>query len=249
MNRLAMVSLCLLSTSVMFACGEEQEQLSSPVQELEAASEIAPLCTTNQVPTLSGPSSAVTRSGVYSSSYEAWQAFDSNSSNMWISAEFQPAWIAFNFGSTRNITSYAINFNNGSLTSRAPRDWSLQGWSGSSWINVDTRSAQTGWLGVERRVYSVAAPGNYSQYRLYVTDDNDSRAGVVVISMTRLELMGCTPSTCNFNDVCEPGRGETSVNCPNDCYCGDGICEARERTTCREDCGGPPCRIPPCDPI
>lgn len=246
MNRLVMVSLCLLSSSVMLACGSEPEQLSSPLEELEAASEITPLCTTNRVPTLSGPSAAVSRSGVYDSSYEAWQAFDGTSS-MWISGVFEtPAWIAYNFGSTQTITSYAINFNNGDLTSRAPRDWSLQGWNGSSWINVDTRSAQTGWLGVERRAYTVASPGGYSQYRLYVTDDNDSRAGVVVISMNRLELMGCAPSVCDFDNVCELGRGETSINCPSDCYCGDGVCEPRERTTCREDCGSIPCRVPPC---
>lgn len=145
------------------------------------------------VPTLSGPSSGVTRSGVYSSSYEAFNAFDGNDNSMWISAVYQtPAWIGYEFaGQPRKVTRYAIRFVNGSLTSRAPRDFTLQGWSGSSWVVVDARSGETNWPRVGRREFIVASPGSYSKYRLNVTDDNDTRSGVVVISMGRLELTGC----------------------------------------------------------
>jgi hypothetical protein len=59
-----------------------------------------------------------------------------------------PVKIAYRWGDgPRNVTSYAITFVNGSLTSRAPRDWTFEGWNGSSWIVIDTRSAQTSWLG------------------------------------------------------------------------------------------------------
>jgi hypothetical protein len=150
----------------------------------------------NIIPALIGSSGRVTRSGVYSVDYEAWKAFDGDNASMWISATFQtPAWISYNFGSPQIVTQYAITFSNGSLTTRAPKDWTLQGWSGSAWVNIDTRSGQINWAGTERRQYSIAAPGNYSQYRLNIIDDNDSRTGVVVISIGRLEFIaqpGCS---------------------------------------------------------
>jgi hypothetical protein len=135
----------------------------------------------------------VTRSGVYSSAYEAWQAFDSSDGTMWLSENGEtPAWLAYQWSNgPRMVTHYAIKFVNGGLTSRAPRDWTFEGGDGGAWTVLDTRVAQTGWVDKERREYSVPAPASYSQYRLNVSDDNDTRSGVVVISIGRLELIGC----------------------------------------------------------
>jgi hypothetical protein len=145
-----------------------------------------------QVPVLTGNTSAVSTSGVYSSSYPAWQVFDAPLSTMWISAVFQtPAWIGYEWSSPRFIKQYSITYKNGSITSRAPKDWALQGWTGSSWTNVDIRTNQVGWLGSETRHYTVTTPGSYKKYRLQVTDDNDARTGIVVISMGGLSLKGC----------------------------------------------------------
>jgi hypothetical protein len=195
-------TLPMLLIGLLMACGREEAGDAELDLDLERAdSELASVlqgCDANQVPAMTGPSApsgVVTRSGSYSAQYEAWQAFDGNASSadMWISAVFQtPAWLGYEWvDGPRTVTRYAINFSNGSLTSRAPRDWTLQGWTGSAWVVVDTRSAQTGWLGTERREYTVASPGSYSKYRLHVTDDNDERAGVVVVSINRLELLGC----------------------------------------------------------
>ena len=159
----------------------------------ESAAVTATGCGDQLVPVLTGPSAAVTASGLYGGGYEAWRAFDGSTSSMWISGVFQtPAWIAHEWADgPRTVTSYAIHFVNGTLTSRAPRDWTFQGWDGARWVVLDRRTRQTGWLGNERREFTVAAPGAYAKYRLHVTDDNDARAGVVVISMGRLELLGC----------------------------------------------------------
>lgn len=154
------------------------------------------------VPTLTGSSTKVTTSGVYSSSYPGWLAFD-NSSSSWLSETFEtPAWIAYDFGTSTYISHYTITNTNGSLVSRAPKDFKLQGWNGSSWVTVDNRTNQTNWISGLQRTYNVATPGSYSKYRLYITDDNDSRTGVVVISIGNLELLGCEqpplipPSAC-----------------------------------------------------
>jgi hypothetical protein len=55
------------------------------------------------------------------------------------------------------------------------------------------------------------------------------------------------PPVCNNDTVCDPG--ENNMNCPNDCYCGNGTCEAdapdgEDAFTCPQDCGyelGSPC--------
>ncbi|MCH9649588.1 MAG: discoidin domain-containing protein [Deltaproteobacteria bacterium] len=146
------------------------------------------------VPTLTGNSSAVSTSGIFSSSYPAWKAFDGSNSSMWISQVWEtPAWIAYNFGSSRRVTQYSLNNTNGSLTSRAPKNFTLQGSNnGFIWLTLDTRNNQTGWVSGTPRTYTVANPGNFSRYRLHITDDNDSRLGVVVISLGNLEFRDCS---------------------------------------------------------
>lgn len=136
------------------------------------------------------PSGLVTQSSIFSSSYPGWRAFDSNDNSMWISAVGQtPAWIGYEFASgPKRIVSYAIKYVNGSIRTRAPKNWTLQGWIGFSWVVIDTRTNQTNWAGIEERSYTVSAPGFYSRYRLNITEDNDPRAGVVVISIGKLSL-------------------------------------------------------------
>jgi hypothetical protein len=181
----------------IIGCGAPGAELTddSDAYELESASQ-ALTCESDAVPAMTGLDSAegtITRSGVYSSSYEATNAFDGKGS-LWISAVNQtPAKLGYQFKTgPRTVSGYAIKFANGSLTSRAPKDWTLRGFNGSSWVVVDTRSNETNWAGVERRVYAVSSPGAYSAYELNITDDNDTRAGVVVASIDELELFDCS---------------------------------------------------------
>jgi hypothetical protein len=168
-----------------------------PIATVVAAMFSPPGCVeTSHVPIMTEPtepSGIATSSGVYDSNYEAWQTFDSSKDTGWISKlEQTPAWVAYEWPSgTHFISRYAIHFTNGALTSRAPLDWTLQGWNGSVWSVVDTRNGETNWGGSERREYTVTSPGWYKGYRLHVTDDNDARAGVVVISIGRFQLLGC----------------------------------------------------------
>lgn len=154
-------------------------------------------CATNLVPTLTAATSGgVINSGSYNStSYDAWQAFDASDTSMWISPSGQnPTWIGYSWGDgPRTVLSYAITYANGTILTRAPSAWTLQGLMGDVWVTLDSRVAQTNWAGFERRVYAVAAPGSYPQLRLSFTDDNDPSAGIVVISVGRIELLGCPP--------------------------------------------------------
>ncbi len=146
----------------------------------------------DQVPTLSGSSSNVATSGQFDSSYPGWKVFD-GAGSMWLSETWEtPAWISYQFSGTKKIDRYSIQYTNGSITSRAPKNFTLQGLSGGTWVTLDTRTNQTGWQGNETRAYTVANPGYYSRYRLHVTDDNDSRSGIVVLSIGELTLETCS---------------------------------------------------------
>jgi hypothetical protein len=154
-------------------------------------------CTaSNQVPVMTGPNAPrgiVTRSGIYTSTDEAWQAFDATTWSAWISETWtsSPVWIGYEWtDGPRSITHYKLTFSNPGLTGRAPRDWTLQGWDGTRWVTVDARTGETGWAGQETRHFSVSSPGAYSKYRLHITEDNDSRAVIVAVSLDRLELIG-----------------------------------------------------------
>jgi hypothetical protein len=147
----------------------------------------------NAVPIMSSanaPSGSVQQSGSYGSTYDAWKAFDADPSSQWLSAlNAAPATIGYQWANgPREIRRYALSFANGALTSRAPKDWTLQGNNGAGWVVLDRRQGQSNWRGVERREYSVASPGAYSAYRFSFTDDNDARAGIVVISLGGIEL-------------------------------------------------------------
>jgi hypothetical protein len=65
-----------------------------------------------------------------------------------------------------------------------------------------------------------------------VTDD-DCDTGEVCLSES------CIASDCNYDGLCEsPEWDETSLNCPSDCSCGDGLCDSSESSTsCSLDCG------------
>ena len=148
---------------------------------------------TNQIPPLVGEAGTASTSGSYNGDYEAWRAFDHSGATMWLSEVWKsPAWIAYDFGSRRFIDRYTISHNNGSLTSRAPKDFELQASNdGTIWITVDRRTDQTGWRSGSVRSYRVEHPGHYARYRLFITDDNDAREGIVVVSISALTLETC----------------------------------------------------------
>ncbi|WP_338866397.1 SBBP repeat-containing protein [Myxococcus stipitatus] len=188
----------LAGALALLGCQGEEPAVAESSDEGRVTQEVTSTTCFNTVPVMTGnttPTGIVTSSGIFDdmSDYAPWKAFDS-SYTFWLSPRGQtPAWLAYEFGGGKKVevTSYAIQYANGSITSRAPKDWKLEGWNGTAWVVVDTRSNQTNWAGNERREFTVASPGSYLKYRLLATDDNDSRAGIVTLSIGGLELFGC----------------------------------------------------------
>jgi sugar lactone lactonase YvrE len=169
----------------------------------------ADACTVSSTP---GPlipamSSNTSPSGIATASGENWPAsyaFDGTDATQWGSAinAGVPAWIAYEFPSAKTVTSYNLSFVNGSLWQRGPKNWTLQGWNGSSWVTVDTVNGETCWgnpagsassaCGAlnNQRTYTVDTPGSYIKYRLYVTRDNYETATPTMVTLGTFQLNG-----------------------------------------------------------
>jgi hypothetical protein len=161
--------------------------------ELRQASDgpLIPAMTSNTT-----PSGSVTRSGIYSSSYEAWKAFDGTTNSLWLSNMYTSSvWIGYEWGggALKVVNSYQIEYANGSCCEqRGPKNWTLQGWNGSVWVTVDTVTNQTGWYATSSRTFTVDAPGAYSRYQLNITADNYNNPTypVTLVSIAEIQLYG-----------------------------------------------------------
>jgi len=142
------------------------------------------------------PSGTVSSSGVYSATYQPWQAFDGTTNTIWLSNMYTSAvWVDYEWGggAYKLVNSYQLKYANGSCCEqRGPKNWTLQGWNGSSWVTVDTVSNQTGWYSNPTRTYTADNPGDYSKYRLNVTADNYNNATypITLVSIAELQFYG-----------------------------------------------------------
>ncbi|MCU0287024.1 MAG: discoidin domain-containing protein [Acidobacteria bacterium] len=141
------------------------------------------------------PSGTASASSIYDSTYPAWKAFDGNDESeawsRWISVYdygfTTPQWLSYEFTSPRRIDLYYILPEYGSSTKdRSPKNWTLEGWNGSTWVTLDTRTNilnDSVWNAGGLH-FSVTNPGYYTKYRLYVTAVNGSD----VVSIRQFKL-------------------------------------------------------------
>lgn len=142
------------------------------------------------VPNAWAGDAVVHTSGDFSSKYPGPQAFDGKRATMWISETYEtPAWIAYSFEAPTHLHRYVIVYSNGRIKTRSPKDFEFQGSNGEAWTTLDVQKDQVNWKGSEDRSYILENPGTYRHYRLLVTDDNDDRDDVVVISIGELQLI------------------------------------------------------------
>ena len=122
------------------------------------------------------PYGIVTCSSERTSSHVGWYAFDRNIDSTWGSTT-SSGWIAYEFSSAKTIQKYTITgYGDGSsggvFLQVNPKNWTFEGWNGSSWVVLDTRSNQTGWTVSETREYTVSNPTPYIKYRLNISANN-----------------------------------------------------------------------------
>jgi hypothetical protein len=116
---------------------------------------------------------AVTTSGEYDTSeaYVAWKAFDFNYglNESWIHTNGLPAgWLAYEFKTPKAINQYIILRTYQNTLSNMPRDWTFEGWSGSSWVILHTVTGNTA-LSYTGTFTNTTA---YKKYRINITSNN-----------------------------------------------------------------------------
>jgi sugar lactone lactonase YvrE len=157
--------------------------------------------TANAMTSNTAPANIASASTEY---WPAYYAFDNNTGTQWGSAidAGTPASLGYEFTSSKTVTDYVLTYVNGSIWERGPRDWTLQGWNGSSWVTVDTVVGETCWgnppgapsggCGATNniRTYTVDTPGSYTRYRLYFTKDNYMTATPHMITLGSVQFNG-----------------------------------------------------------
>lgn len=140
---------------------------------------VTPVMTGNTAPWGTAASSTA-------SSGSAYQVFDkTNATGMLLSG--LPATISFTFNngapsSTATVDAYWIKIPAGisGFTTRVPTEWKFQGYDGSNWVTLDSRTGETGWITGERRYYEFINETAYQAYRLYITANDEGGALIYV---------------------------------------------------------------------
>lgn len=120
---------------------------------------------------LTTPSGTV--SGAYSVGNE-WGPFNGAAGNFY-DPDHGNGWLQYDFaGSTTKVCdAYWIAAVAGN-PEYTPISWTFEGYDGSNWVVIDTRSAESGWSRSERRFYECANKIAFFAYRLNWSATNDS---------------------------------------------------------------------------
>jgi hypothetical protein len=130
-----------------------------------------PDMTSNSAP--SGTASASTNSST------AWRVFtDDGVTTAWESSSLTD-WLEYDFGSGNGIiaTRYKLT---GNGVSYEPKDWTFEGYNGSTWDTLDTQTGASAWSIPETRTFTFSNSTSYERYRWNVTN-NINGAGNIMI--------------------------------------------------------------------
>ncbi|HVY67566.1 MAG TPA: discoidin domain-containing protein, partial [Patescibacteria group bacterium] len=100
----------------------------------------------------------------------AINAFDNSTSTYWGSSQGAPYDLEYDFPVPSVVNKYVIIAS--AAGGDAPKDWQFQAWDGSTWVNLQSVSSQTGWAAYESRAFSLVNTTGYSKYRLYISTNN-----------------------------------------------------------------------------
>jgi hypothetical protein len=138
-----------------------------------SGSDIAPTMTGFTTPS----PNVVSSSGEYGSVYYSWNLFSHSTSGYEGLINSATGYVQLDLGSGNLLTvaGYSItgvNSAHASLGANA-KNWNLSGSNdGVNWTVLDTQTNQTGWLSLEVRSFSIAAPAAYRYYRWNITTNN-----------------------------------------------------------------------------
>ncbi|UED73233.1 hypothetical protein [Brevibacillus sp. DP1.3A] len=142
------------------------------------------------------PSGTAFSNSQYSSKYEAWRAFDGlnieNSENPSGDAggaqsgdlgdlKLNPFLLGYEFPTEKTVVKYALespNWSNG--VTQMAKNWTFEGWDGTSWNILHTVENETNWKINEVRNYQFTNEKSYKKYQIRVTANNGFKGYVYI---------------------------------------------------------------------
>ena len=161
---------------------------------------VVPLMTSNTLPGGTAGDSA--------SSAGAYAVFDRNS-DTFSNIDAVPCWWSYTFAgsSTRVVDAYWVRASpSPAAVSRSPATFMFEGYDGTNWVVLDTKTGETGWRSGEVRYYEIENRTAYRAYRLRVqttiNDDNDcqiAELGLHELATTQTPFNLTASSTAGIN--------------------------------------------------
>ncbi|MEA2036000.1 MAG: hypothetical protein U9O94_00720 [Nanoarchaeota archaeon] len=119
---------------------------------------------------------------------DAWKAFDDNDTSAFggFDATY-PKELAYQFVETKAIVKYTLR-SGSAWETQMPADFTFEGWDGSSWVLLDTQTAQTFTIN-EVKTYTIANTTEYLKYRLLVNSVGDAGSLMRIYGMEMFEAL------------------------------------------------------------
>jgi len=160
------------------------------------ATSMTPSGTGNTIPTMisnTAPTGTASASTILGASYDAYRAYDGDQNTGWI-ASIPTGWVSYDFGASKIITGYAVacvadsslSASSHVIGDYAPKSWTFEGWTGSTFVTLDAEFGQNNWSPGETRFFSFTNATAYSRYRLNVLSNNGAPQ-LIVGSLSLLE--------------------------------------------------------------
>ncbi|MEU8423262.1 ThuA domain-containing protein [Micromonospora sp. NPDC048835] len=129
------------------------------------------------------PVARVTASGENPPNETKEKLTDGDANTKWL-VRTPTGWVAYELAAAKRVTGYALTSANDS-SGRDPKDWTLQGSTdGQSWTDLDRRTGQTFPDRFQTRRFDIAAPQEFTRYRLNVT----ANSGEPLVQLADLRL-------------------------------------------------------------
>lgn len=155
----------------------------------------------------------ITSSGEYSSSYQAWKAFDGKNTDYtdsWITPNgVALGWIQVNFGTSKVFNMLSFTTRNYTDSNTAPKEFKILGSNnGVTWTELALIQNQTGWKQNETRLFEFNNTSGFQYYRVQITVANStsySAIGELIFGYKRATLVNLSSkSVKNFTKYGKP---------------------------------------------
>lgn len=128
-------------------------------------------------------------SAIPSVDYAPWKAFDGLISTDHINAcilSGSSGWISHDFKQVTDAVAYRITGRgDANANTYSPKNWTFEGWDGSSWIILDTQTNITSWSGSQTKLFALSQKQSFTKYRLNISSNN----GGENTQVTELEIL------------------------------------------------------------